>query len=282
MSLPPLEPTPPDGLSPYPSPDPLPETWQPELVAAPRETPDLMDLLVLLGVFIGAGVAIFAIGAVGMGVWMHMHKQAVDSMTMSQKLAVGIPLQIGWYLFAAAIGIPIFRSRWQKTFSEGVHWNGVSAAARFWLLVPAGVLLSIAVALASTKIKMPHDAPVLGLFKNAALAWLATAYGVLVAPAVEETVFRGFLLPSLGRHTGNIIAAAITSAIFALMHAEQTGFAWAAVALLFCVSLVLCFVRLRFNSVAASTVVHVCYNSVLFISLIHATGGYRHFDMLPH
>jgi membrane protease YdiL (CAAX protease family) len=120
----------------------------------------------------------------------------------------------------------------------------------------------------------------MGLFTNAMLAWLATAYGVLIAPAVEEIFFRGFLLPSIGLYTGSIVAAAITSACFALLHAEQTGFAWGAVAMLFCVSLVLCAVRLRFRSVAASTLVHVCYNSTLFISLIHATGGYRHFEAI--
>ena len=76
------------------------------------------------------------------------------------------------------------------------------------------------------------------------------------------------------------VVASLTSAVFALLHAEQTGFAWGAVAILFCVSLVLCAVRLLFRSVAASTLVHVSYNSMLFLSLIHATGGYRHFEWI--
>jgi len=37
---------------------------------------------------------------------------------------------------------------------------------------------------------------------------------------------------------------------------------------------------LLFRSVAASTLVHVSYNSMLFLSLIHATGGYRHFEWI--
>jgi uncharacterized protein len=212
---------------------------------------------------------------------MHLHGMAKASLTMSQKLAFGIPLQVLWYAIAAAAAVPIFRDRWQKTFSAGIHWNISAATARVWLLIPLGIALSIAVALASLKIKVPHDAPILGLFKNALLAWTATVYGILIAPAVEEIFFRGFLLPSIGRYTGSIISAAITSACFALLHAEQTGFAWAAVSLLFCVSLVLCAVRLRFQSVAASTLVHICYNAVIFVSLIQATGGYRHFDKLP-
>jgi membrane protease YdiL (CAAX protease family) len=280
MSLPPLVPTPiadsqivpPDFASFEPPPVEPPPIEKP--------TPGLFDVVILLGLLAGAAVIILVLGGVAVASWMHLHGVAKAAMTMTQKLAFGIPLQIAWYALAGIAAILVFRERWQKTFSAGIHWNSKSALASFWLLVPLGVLLSIAVAVASLKIKVPHDAPILGLFTNAALAWLATVYGILIAPAVEEIFFRGFLLPSIGGYTGSIVAAAITSALFALMHAEQTGFAWGAVAMLFCVSLALCAIRLRFRSVAASTLVHMCYNSTLFISLIHATGGYRHFDAI--
>jgi hypothetical protein len=281
MSLPPFGPS-----HPYIAPN----ENQPAVISAPqfqfveppppRETPSFKDSLILLGVLLGAGIITLVVGGVGVAIWMHLHGLARDSMTTAQKLAVGIPLQVGWYALAAAVAIPIFRERWQKTFSAGVHWNSTAARARLWLLVPLGVVLSIVVAIASIKIKVPHDAPVMDLFKNATLAWVATAYGTLIAPAIEEIFFRGFLLPSIGLYTGNIVSAALTSAVFALLHAEQTGFAWGAVAILFCVSLVLCAVRLLFRSVAASTLVHVSYNSMLFLSLIHATGGYRHFEWI--
>jgi membrane protease YdiL (CAAX protease family) len=274
MSLPPLAPVPPETpLSTFAT-----EFPTPEIPAAPRETPGLLDVLILLA---GAAVIVLVIGGVAVAAWLHLHGIAKASLTMSQKLAFGIPLQVAWYVVAAAAAIPIFRDRWQKTFANGIHWNSATALSRVWLLIPLGFLLSVGVALASLKVKVPHDAPILGLFTNALLAWGATAYGILIAPAVEEIFFRGFLLPSIGRYTGSILAAAITSAGFALLHAEQTGFAWAAVALLFCVSLVLCAVRLQFRSVAASTLVHICYNATIFISLIQATGGYRHFENLP-
>lgn len=276
MSLPPLAPLPPETTVPaYTT-----EFPAPEIPVAPKETPGLMDVVILLGLLAGAGVIVLVLGGVGVATWMHMRGMAKASLTMSQKYAFGIPLQVAWYLIAAAAAIPIFRDRWQKTFSAGIHWNISAARARVWLLIPLGILLSLCVAIASIKIKVPHDAPILGLFKDAFLAWSATIYGIFIAPAVEEIFFRGFLLPSIGRYTGSIAAAAITSACFALLHAEQTGFAWAAVALLFCVSLALCAVRLRFRSVAASTLVHLCYNAVIFVSLIQATGGYRHFDQL--
>jgi hypothetical protein len=143
-------------------------------------------------------------------------------------------------------------------------------------------VLSLLVSVVSSRIiKMPTNAPIYELFKNTSLAWAATLFGSLIAPAAEEVAFRGFLLPVCSRNLGRIAGVAITSAVFALMHASQIGHAWGAVAMLFCVSVVLCEVRLRFNSVAASTLVHMSYNSALFAAMIIATGGYRHFDKLP-
>jgi membrane protease YdiL (CAAX protease family) len=191
-------------------------------------------------------------------------------------------MQAMLYLFAAAICVPVFSWFWKKSFGSGVHWNGLAASSRAVGFIGFGIVLSIAVTVVSKLIKIPDSAPILDLFKSPTLAWIATIFGALIAPGAEEIAFRGFLLPVLKRYTGRILAVALTSAIFALMHASQIGHAWGAVAVLFFVSVVLCEVRLRFNSVAASTIVHMAYNSTLFIALIVATGGYRHFDKIPH
>jgi membrane protease YdiL (CAAX protease family) len=50
------------------------------------------------------------------------------------------------------------------------------------------------------------------------------------------------------------------------------------VGLLAGVSLVLCWVRVRYDSVAASTVCHACYNLSVFLTIFVGTGGFRHLD----
>ncbi|MDP9049362.1 MAG: CPBP family intramembrane metalloprotease, partial [Acidobacteriota bacterium] len=77
-----------------------------------------------------------------------------------------------------------------------------------------------------------------------------------------------------------IFAAFVTSLIFAGIHGAQVGYAWGAMLVLFCISLVLTFVRVKTRSVAASTLVHCAYNSFIFLSMIAATGGYRHLDRI--
>jgi membrane protease YdiL (CAAX protease family) len=270
--------TPPIPADPILEPPPMLEAFEPP----PRETPRAMDLLVLAGVLFLAGIVVFLVGAVAMSVYSHAHHFAPKQMSKAQTFAFAIPLQALWYLLAFAIAVPIYRSRWQRSFSAGIHWNGMAARSRLWMLMGCGLLLSIFVQIISIKIHMPKTAPVYDLFRFPALAWGVTVFGIFVAPAAEELFFRGFLLPIVGRWAGNAVAVVLTSVLFALMHASQIGHAWGAVAVLFAVSVVLCLFRLQFRSVAVSTVVHMSYNAVLFIAMIVVTRGYTHLDKIPH
>ncbi len=296
MSTPPLEPVPPEIVI---APEPVYEAavaegpgaaWDPQFapVAVPepvRETPGFVDLLVFAGILLASFLAAMVLGGTAVAVWAAVHHITLASLTASkgQQIAFAIPFEVLFYALAFAICIPAFRLRWRKSFGSGIHWNLNALSHRAGLLIIFGVALSVVINVVSSKlVKMPTDALIYELFKSATVAWIATVFGALIAPAAEEIAFRGFLLPVFQRYTGRIVAVALTSAIFALLHANQIGHAWGAVGMLFLVSVILCEVRLRFNSVAASTLVHMSYNSALFSTMIYATGGYRHFDKILH
>jgi membrane protease YdiL (CAAX protease family) len=77
-----------------------------------------------------------------------------------------------------------------------------------------------------------------------------------------------------------VVGSVLTSVPFALMHGEQTGYSLGPFVLLMCVSLVLCAVRLTTRSLAASVLVHSCYNLLLFSLMLLGTGGFRHLDRM--
>ncbi len=77
-----------------------------------------------------------------------------------------------------------------------------------------------------------------------------------------------------------LFATTATSICFSLLHADQLAHAWAPLGVLFVVSVVLCVVRLRWHSLAASALVHACYNGTIFALLFVATSGFRHLDKL--
>ena len=77
-----------------------------------------------------------------------------------------------------------------------------------------------------------------------------------------------------------VFASVLTSLPFALLHVDQQGHSLGPFLLLILVSLVLCTVRLKTRSLAASTLVHACYNFIIFSLALIGTGGFRHFDKM--
>jgi uncharacterized protein len=215
------------------------------------------------------------------------------------------------YVLALGFCWVTFPALWHRSFLDGIQWN---AAAVRPLLALGGVVLGFTAQAVTALLPTPKDVPMQELFRNPGLIWLLAFFGTLLAPLFEEIFFRGFLLPGIAiavdyfrlpkpldpmgqpdpiaaietldawRASDDfstpalIIASIITSICFGLIHAPQLGFTWPAVSLLATVSLLLCYIRIRFKSVAASTLIHACYNFSVFVTLFIATGGFRHLE----
>jgi membrane protease YdiL (CAAX protease family) len=122
------------------------------------------------------------------------------------------------------------------------------------------------------KTKLPIEA----LFHNrTGVLWLM-AVGILLAPAVEETIFRGYLYPVLARTLGVEGGVLATGLLFGLMHAHQLWGGWAQIALLVFVGIVLTYARARTGTVLTSWLLHLGYNTFLFAGFFISTGGLRH------
>jgi membrane protease YdiL (CAAX protease family) len=101
-------------------------------------------------------------------------------------------------------------------------------------------------------------------------AWMIAAYGVLVAPIAEETLFRGCLYPALRGALGGRpwIAMAVTSAMFSAVH----GNLLAAVPL-FGLAFVLNVVFERTDSLMACVVAHGTHNAVSMAPILLLAGA---------
>jgi membrane protease YdiL (CAAX protease family) len=138
---------------------------------------------------------------------------------------------------------------WNKSFFAGIQWRGATALRLRWRLLATALGCFALAGLDATLLPGPSNAPIDEIFRSPGAAWLMFGFGVTLAPLCEEIFFRGFLLPSLAtawdwaieRSTGKparpldanghpqwslfaiIVASVVTSLLFALMHAEQTG-----------------------------------------------------------
>lgn len=214
--------------------------------------------------------------------------------------------QLFSYVLALAVAWFVFPHIWAEPFLTGILWN--ARAAGLWL-VPAGLALGFVSQGVESHLPIPKALPMDALFQDPRIIPVLAALAVLAAPLMEEIFFRGFLLPALANAydflrlpvfepplqalathqrwrsspaslPALLVSSLITSILFALIHAVQLGFSWPAVSLLAVVSLVLCAIRLRLRSVAASTLVHASYNLSIFVSLAYLTDGFRHLEKL--
>lgn len=212
--------------------------------------------------------------------------------------------QIVAYLAALAIAFPLFRFFWKRPFLEGIHWTWRAMRLHFWRLLGLGIACSITAQLTNRFLHAPGDTDLMRYFRSPGAAWLLVLCGGLVIPLMEEVAFRGFLLPALATaydwislerspaglqrwlqstdHTRNawIFGALVSSLAFTLIHGFQLHWARPTLGVLFLISLIFAGVRIRYRSLAASTLVHIAYDGLIFLELIISTGGFRHFDRL--
>src|SRR5882724_799098 len=171
-------------------------------------------------------------------------------------------------------------------------WRSPSA---FFL---GGCALAIFVGLASSRVHTKENMPIQELFKNRESAVLLMCMAVLVAPLVEETVFRGYLYPLFARmayvfarrlgkdsaeavRAGTRISIVLTGLLFGLMHGSQLGWNWGVVALLILVGVILTLVRARTGTVLASFLLHLGYNSMIAVTTVIGTHGFTRIPTSP-
>ncbi len=170
----------------------------------------------------------------------------------------------------------LVRSRSHESFSKGIEWNWPGSFAPGYLL--AGGILALAIESLSRYLPIPKSLPMDNYFTDATSAYMMAAFGLTLAPLLEELFFRGLLYPLLRRWFGLVVAVVLTAAAFASIHGAQLGYAWAPVFSIFVVGVVFTVVRVRMKSVAASFLMHCGYNFALFALLWFASDHYRHLE----
>jgi membrane protease YdiL (CAAX protease family) len=185
-------------------------------------------------------------------------------------------------IWAAAVMIFLWasiRRHFGRPFWRTVGWRPLGAEpASPWLsvvgLLSLGCGLAFLVQVAAAKLPKANELPIQQFFQDRESALILMLMSVLLAPMVEETIFRGYIYPVFARSWGVASAIVSTGAVFGLMHAAQLWTGWLQIGLLVLVGVVFTSVRAFTKSVTASWLVHMAYNGFLFIGFL-ASGGLR-------
>jgi len=166
-------------------------------------------------------------------------------------------------------GLPFWSSLgWKKLRSSA------SAGGSPWVYFLSGCLLAILVSVATLGVHTKDNAPIQEVLRNRNSAILLLSMAVLVAPLVEETVFRGYLYPLFARSFGIVPGVLLTGILFGLMHGYQLGWTWGIILLLILVGITFTFARARSGTVLASFLLHLGYNSMIALAAVIQTHGF--------
>ena len=235
-----------------------------------------MDVLLIT---IVAVLSLFFCTAIALTIVTARHPSASDIRALAGNVLVFLPIQVVSYILTVGFMVFLIWHKYRTRFLEAVRWN-MPPAALAWGAFAAGAGLGLATQLLSGLLQrwIPKSLPIEQFFRTPASAYALAAFGILVAPVVEELFFRGFLYPALARPLGTGLAIVLTAGGFALIHSDQLAHAWAPLLVLFAVGMVLTLVRARLKSVAVCVLMHMGYNSTLFTLLYIATQGFRHME----
>jgi hypothetical protein len=261
--------------------DPLPPlSVEPLLLAEPVKTE--VDLLDVLLVGVAMAVAFLVLGTVAATIFILSHKSPgmnpkllEDAMTKNAFFIV--PMQFVIYVAIIGFMALLVSVRHKTSLVQAVHWN-VPTRRRIWMFaLLTGTTLALISDIGEVVLHrwIPDSLPITEFFKDRPSALLLGAFGILVAPLMEELLFRGFLYPALARWTGTVVSIIVTASAFTLLHGAQLGYSWAPLLLIFVVGVTLTVTRARTNSVATCVVVHMTYNFILLLQTYIATHGFR-------
>ncbi len=161
-------------------------------------------------------------------------------------------------------------------FWESLKWRRLPARMAAWCFL-GGVALAILIQFAPPLLPSSHDFPLQKLFNSPAAGYAIAIFAVLLAPFMEELIFRGLLFAFFERLAGVTMAVIGTAALFAGLHVSQYWGAWNHVVLVSLVGVTFSIVRGVTGSVTPSYILHVAYNATLVAGLYVQTDRFRYF-----
>ena len=197
---------------------------------------------------------------------------AMDLLRTEPRFAV--PVQLSMWLAPVGFIAYVVAIRCGAPVRTGFGWHPMPRMAISY--VRMGALLAVGSMAASIFLGgegLDGPSPMTELLARRDSLWVLAAYGILIAPCLEEGVFRGFLFAPLERYHGPIVALAATSVVFALLHGAQYGWQWQRLVVLVAIGSAFGAIRMRAGSAKASAVAHAAYNALLFVAVYSFVGA---------
>ncbi len=157
--------------------------------------------------------------------------------------------------------------------ASGIAWR--PAPLQAYAMAALGALAVLLLAAAEFLLVPPdlsrlNDLELAQLFQGpAAVALLATGVVVILAPIIEEVLFRGLAFAGIAARLGPAWAITITTIIFTALHAPEKILYWPGFIDVAAIALLSCALRLHYRSIRPGIAMHFFYNfGMLLVPLV--------------
>jgi hypothetical protein len=263
-------------------PQDVPPPLESTLTEVPKSPPEpwaLRDLFLFLAfvpiAFFIANVLV-ALGYALIQPALHWHltkeKLSTDPFFLLALQTVFYGLMLAYIYVLVAVGHA-------QPFWPMLRWRRITAGKALACLV-GGAFLTVAIALLPPVLPDASQFPLENLFSSRAAAYAIGGFAVLVAPLMEEMIFRGVLFGIFESQLGLRSAILITAILFGGLHVPEYWGAWNHMILIFFVGLVFSLARGMSGSLAPSVFLHVGYNGSMMLALFLSTQHFRNLNAM--
>ncbi len=238
---------------------------QPDVPAAPPPEPPRREPFWGYGdLFIFVG---FALPSMIVGALLIKGIFAIFGVHVANRALELLPAQFAGYGFLFGVLWLLFHFQYGQPFWRSLGWvRPPFSAAR---VVMMGVLLAVAVAIASVVLRTPDiNSPMKEFLTHRSSVILLAIFGTTLGPFFEELAFRGFMQPLFVRSLGTIPGIFLAALPFGLLHLQQYGWSWRHGLLITLAGAAFGWMRHASGSTRASVVMHVAYNAMFFLALV--------------
>jgi membrane protease YdiL (CAAX protease family) len=193
---------------------------------------------------------------------------------------VAVMMQTTWELLWLAFIYFTVTIKYRREFWDALRWTRGAGSDIHPMLRPrnwvaGGALLALAAQFYFLVAPSEKEVPIDRMLTDPLSGYVLAAFGILVAPFIEELVFRGYVYPVFERLWGLHAAALATALLFALIHLPQLWGGWEYILVIFVAGAAFSYARGKTGSLVPSYLLHLGYNTALFVLLYVSTDGFR-------
>jgi membrane protease YdiL (CAAX protease family) len=198
----------------------------------------------------------------------------VRTQTLPENAFFAVVTQTIYYVPLLAYVYFLIVVHYRQAFWTGLKWGGLSLP-RVMRCLMGGIALSAFTLVALALLPDKQSFPLEQLFTSRRAAYLVGGFAVLVAPFMEELIFRGVLFSFFENLVGLRFAVVSTALLFAGLHVPEYWGAWHHAALILLVGVVFSVARGLTGSLAPSVILHFAYNTTLMTGLFIGSQHFR-------